>query len=296
MLQRIKFHSVLLSFVLTYTLAPFYSFAGEANNMTDANGLRQGYWKITGELSTEEGFRDDQVVEEGTYENNKKTGIWKKFFPSGSLRNEITFMNNVPRGPYKIYYENGSLEEEGNWQGNKNIGVFKRFHENGNLAQDFTFLPNGKRDGTQSYFYENGKNQLTVEVKEGVAHGAYKVYYPNGKIKVEKTVVEGKVDESTVKEYKSREEFYDDFEAPNIPERIVVDAKNNSKPLEVFDKSGENTLYNRRKQVTQSGEFKNGRLWNGKWHRYDRDGKLSKVEIYQEGKFAGYASLEDADK
>ncbi|MEM9052980.1 MAG: hypothetical protein AAGC47_13080, partial [Bacteroidota bacterium] len=86
------------------------------------------------------------------------------------------------------------------------------------------------------------------------------------------------------------------IEAPKIPERIVSDTKNSITAVKQFERSGENTLYNHRKQITQVGEFRDGRLWNGKWNRYDQSGKLLKVEVYQEGKFAGYGSIEEAGK
>jgi len=284
------FSTCLLVFCLTSVCQ-----GGEDINTIDDEGNRQGYWKITGNMTSEAGFRDNQLVEEGNYKNNKKTGIWKKYYPTGSLRNEITFQNNLPRGPYKIYYPDGKLEEIGNWQGNKNIGSFKRYHPNGKPAQIFTFTSEGKRDGVQTYFYDNGNLQLTVEVTDGVANGIYETYFPDGKLKSEKWVQNGIVDESSVKTYEPTKNEYAKAEMPEIPEKVSSSKPKEERSVEVFDQSGNNTLYNQRKQVTQMGEFKNGRLWNGKWHRYDVHGDLKKVEVYQEGRFVGYGVLEAAN-
>lgn len=264
-------------------------------NAIDENGNRQGYWKITGAMTAEAGYRDNQLVEEGSYQHGKKTGLWKKYYPTGSLKNEITFENNLPRGPYKVYYPNGKLEEIGNWQGNKNIGSFKRYHPSGKPAQIFNFTDAGKRDGVQNYFYENGNLQLTVEVADGIADGIYETYYPDGKLNSEKFIREGVLDESSVKEYKPAKEEYADTNMPEVPEKIESQKEKEEKSISKFEHSGENKLYNHRKQVTQSGEFKEGRLWNGKWHKYDPNGNLKKVEVYQDGKFAGYAKLEDSN-
>lgn len=280
---------------LMVCLLSFVSRAGEDINVLDADGKRQGYWKITGAMTLEDGFRDSQIVEEGNYESNKKIGLWKKYYPSGVLRNEITFKNNMPRGEYKVYYPNGKLEEEGNWQGNKNIGAFKRYHKNGKLAQDFTFTSGGKRDGVQNYYYDNGNLQLAVEVKEGVANGFYRTFYPDGKPKMEKTVINGLVDKSSVKSFEPDKVEFAKVEMPEVPEKIDFQVEEAKASVHEFEQSGQNTLYNHKKQITQIGEFKNGRLWNGKWHRYDPAGKLKKVEVYQGGKFVGYGSLEDAN-
>ena len=121
-------------------------------------------------------------------------------------------------------------------------------------------------------------------------------FFADGKPKAEKMIVDGEIDDQSVKNYTSTRDHYEQIEAPKIPERIVSDTKNSITAVKQFERSGENTLYNHRKQITQVGEFRDGRLWNGNWNRYDQSGKLLKVEVYREGKFAGYGSIEEADK
>ena len=83
-------------------------------NQTDANGLKQGYWKIY--------FSDNpsQVKMEGRYVDNKKQGIWKTYFPSGKIKSEVTYVNNRPNGYAKINFyaiiekENGVKSELSN--------------------------------------------------------------------------------------------------------------------------------------------------------------------------------------
>lgn len=295
MRPRQKLYLHIFSTLILLVCATVICRAGDDINTTDDKGNRQGYWKITGAMTTEAGYRDNQLVEEGNYEHNKKTGLWKKYYPTGSIKNEITFQNNLPRGPYKIYYSDGKLEEIGNWQGNKNVGSFKRYHPNGKPAQIFTFTDAGKRDGVQNYFYENGNLQLSVEVTDGVANGIYETYYPDGKLKSEKFIRNGILDESSVRTYEPTRDEHATVDMPVVPEKIEAPTEKIETNVEIFEQSGQSALYNSRKQVTQIGEFQNGRLWNGKWHRYDPNGKLKKVEVYQNGKFVGYGRLEDAN-
>lgn len=267
-----------------------------AENFTDEKGIRQGFWRITGAISDEADYKKSQVVEEGIYEDNKRQGTWKKYHPSGLVKSEINYVNNLPRGAYKVYYINGKLEESGDWQGNKNVGIFKRYHENGKLAQDFTFTANGKRDGIQTYYYENGKVLMTVEIEDGVANGLLKVYYPNGEPKEEKRLVNGDVEEGSQKTYKTKNPGNITAKTPELPKQETIPNKTDKPNLEEFKQTGFNTLYNRNQQITQVGEFKEGRLWNGKWHRYDENGLLRKVEVFKEGRFIGYGILEDSNK
>jgi antitoxin component YwqK of YwqJK toxin-antitoxin module len=244
-------------------------------------------------MSREDGYRPDQLVSEGYYVQNKREGIWKKYYPNGNTRSEITYRNNLPRGPYKVYYPNGKLEEEGTWEGNKNTGLFRRYHENGSLAQEFTFTAAGKRDGVQRYFYENGRVQLQVEVQDGIAHGLYQAFSKDGELVEDKRITNGKIDSTLTVPASLTDEELAKMSIPDVPEIEKVQASKEPQNVHPFEQSGYNTLYNQNKQITQVGEFREGRLWNGKWHRYDVQGKLKKIEVYQEGRFVGYAPMEE---
>ena len=59
-----------------------------------------------------------------------------------------------------------------------------------------------------------------------------------------------------------------------------------------FKPNGHNILYDKNRNITQSGLFKDGRLYNGKWFKYNRDGILYRVDVYRNGKFIGQGILE----
>ena len=268
---------------------------GNSQNVTDTSGLRQGYWKIMGAMSIEEGYKSGQVIEEGKYIDNKRQGLWKKYYPTGSLRSEITYSENHPYGYYTTYYADGKTEEEGYWKANKNTGAFTRFHENGKPAQEFTFNSKGKRDGVQNYYYPNGKLQLSVELDNGVAHGIYKSYYPDGSLKEEKRLTNGEVEPESVKKYEPKNAFKIADETPDLPKSETTPSHTDTPNLAEFRETGFNSLYNRNKQISQVGDFMDGRLWNGKWYKYDENGILRKVEVYKEGRFIGYGIIDESN-
>lgn len=266
----------------------------ESLNQTDEKGYRQGYWQITGQISVEGGYKNDQIVEEGNYIDNKREGIWKKYYPTGVLKSEITYFNNYPKGAYKVYYPNGQLEEESIWMYNKNKGSFRRYHENGKIAQEFNFGENGKRNGVQKYYYPNGKPQMTVEVKNGVANGLLVRYNPDGTRQEEQMFVNGEYDPNSLKTYSAPKQLSVKEAFPELPKSEVAAPAPEDKPnLSVFDADGFNTLYNKNLQISQVGQFKNGKLHDGKWYRYDENGLLRKIEIYKEGQFIGYGIIEE---
>ena len=82
-------------------------------------------------------------------------------------------------------------------------------------------------------------------------------------------------------------------ETPAVSEKSSPIVKEDKPNIHVFKDTGKNTLYNKDLQVSQSGYFKNGRLWIGRWYRYDNNGILESIEVYKDGKLAGYAPFEE---
>ena len=266
-----------------------------AQNQVNAEGRRTGHWVIKGAESSKPGYSDAAVVEEGDYENGRKAGVWKTYYPSGKIKNEITFENGRPKGPYTTYYENGQIEEQGNWALNKNTGSFKRYYSNGQVQQDFTFNTSGKRDGPQKYYYENGQLMIEGNWNGGKESGEVKEYFDDGSIKAVRVYNEGKMDASrstfkeapvAVAETAVEPEPVKD-ENDQVKTTAVVNQAEEKPNIGYFNGNGFHTLYNKNRQISQKGEFKNGRMINGKYYKYDKDGILIRIEIYSNGEYIG---------
>lgn len=294
---QITFYSIFLISALSLLAQPTYSNAQSpaSQNHTDKQGFRQGYWVLHGGISSDEGYSPTQKVEEGEYLDNKRTGVWKKYYPTGVLQSKIDYIENHPYGSYTTYYPNSKVEEAGFWAANKNTGDFKRFHENGELAQEFNFNARGKRDGVQKYYFPDGKLQCSVEIENGVAHGEYILYYANGEKREEKRITNGEVETQSVKIFELAKPLKNVTAAPELSKEETTPKHVDKPNLGIFKDTGFNTLYNRNRQITQVGDFYEGRLWNGKWHKYDENGILKRVEVYREGRFIGYGIIDDSN-
>ncbi len=266
-----------------------------SQNQVNAEGRRDGHWVVKGTDSKKPGYAPTATVEEGDYANGRKVGVWKTFYPGGKLKNEITFVSGRPKGPYTTYYENGQIEEQGSWATTKNTGAFKRFYPNGQVQQDFTFNASGKREGPQKYYYENGQLMIEGNWNGGKETGEVKEYFENGKVKSVKVYNDGKMDASKSTFNESAPEAKAVAVEPepvkdenNEVKRTVVVTKTEDKPnIGFFDGNGQHTLYNKNRQISQKGMFKNGRLIDGKIYRYDQNGILLKIEVYAGGKYVG---------
>lgn len=77
-------------------------------NYTDANGLRQGHWIITETMQQDNRYSPGAKVEEGTYKDGKREGVWKSYFPNGNLKTEGMFTEDRLIGEWKVYDEKGN--------------------------------------------------------------------------------------------------------------------------------------------------------------------------------------------
>ena len=269
-------------------------------NREDNNSLKQGKWIVTNKIKNLPDYEEDQKVEEGVYKDNKKVGKWKEYYPNKQLKNVITFENGRPNGYAIMYHDNGKVSEEGLWKNNRWIGNYKLYYENGQVAQDFNFNPSGKREGEQAYFFENGQKMIEGNWKEGREAGVVKEYYQNGDLRSEKNFNNGAIDVATSKTYDPVKALPKETpDKPKDPEagtvKIVVDEKveKPNLPAQVFTGEGHWTLYNKNRQVSKDGEFKAGRLMDGKVYHYSDDGILKRIAVYKNGQYVGDAPVEE---
>lgn len=264
-------------------------------NFTDALGKKQGHWVLFNNMLHKPGYADDQKVEEGKYTDNKKTGIWQTFFPNNKLKSKIPYENNRQDGYAVLYYENGNIKEEGTWKNNRWVGDYKLYYENGQVEQEFKFNASGKREGSQKYYNENGQKIMEGNWEEGKATGSLKEFYDNGDIKAEKKFDDGSLDVASIKTYETKKvsaKASKKAEAPVVaPAVIVQEEKDNlGKP---FNGEGYWKLFNANKQVSKDGVFSKNRLVDGKVYTYNKDGILTRIAVYKEGKYVGDSVIEE---
>ena len=85
----------------------------------------------------------------------------------------------------------------------------------------------------------------------------------------------------------------DDCELAEKNALLTIDNLFKAKPnTGLFDGNGQHTLYNRNRQISQKGTFRGGRLYTGKVFKYNDDGILTNLEMYQSGKYIGEGVIE----
>lgn len=257
-------------------------FSGIAKSQKDTlnkfndNNEKHGYWIEKNDAG--------QKTDEGRYENGKKIGVWKGYYDDGKIKHEITFKDNRADGYAKFYYPTGVLNEEGIWKGNKWVGQYKYYHPNGNTSYDWSYNDSGKRTGTQKYFHDNGNIMIEGEWNEGKESGILKEYDESGRLIAEKNFADGKLDASSVKIYNNPQNTSNENKTENDNNKIIVkDDTQNSNSMGMFDGNGYYVTRTKTGQKDREGDWKNGRLVDGKRYHYDEAGKLVKTSVYKNG-------------
>ncbi|MBI4945179.1 MAG: hypothetical protein HY840_02115 [Bacteroidetes bacterium] len=269
------------------------------NQVDPSTGLKQGYWIVKNDIKKLPNYPAEAKVEEGKFVDNKKIGVWKMYFPGGSIKSEIMYTENRPKGYAKMYYENGKIQEEGIWENNRWVGDYKSYYENGQAFYVFKYNSSGKREGKQQYFHDNGQVMMEGEMKDGKEAGVWEEHYENGDLRAKKVFNEGALDATNTEVYAPKQLLPPKKEEtlPTGPAK-VIDSKtekvNDAQPP--FNGDGFAKLFNMNKQISKEGEFKRYRLINGKDYIYNKDGILEKIAVYKDGRYVGEAPIESKDK
>ncbi|MUP46238.1 aspartic peptidase [Gramella sp. BOM4] len=197
----------LIYFVFTFITASYQAQV----NQKDANGQRNGPWKVYFEGS-------DQLKFEGNFEHGKEVGIFK-FYQKGYSAHPAAIMNfesDKDSVAVTYYTQKGKpisrghmidRKREGKWfyyhQSSDSImmiedykndllnGLQKTFYPNGQLAEK-TSYQQGRKHGESLIYTEKGQVTKQLQYKDGELHGPAIYYDPKGQKIMEGQYIEGK--------------------------------------------------------------------------------------------------------
>lgn len=254
----------------------------DGKNSRDGEGRKQGKWVYFGKDRPTEGFPADGKVEEGTYVNDRKEGTWVKYYNDGitpKLKGE--YKNNRPEGEYIKLSPKGVIIEKGTFTKGKYIDSLVRYHLDGAISYQGFYNEQGNEEGKIKHFYANGQVEFEYTSENGIPRGKAVRYYENGDIKeILQFGDGGQIINSDKREMINPVVKVKDPAASKEMAPAVTNP--NTKGVK-FLPNGYNKIYNANQEIWQDGDFKNGRLWDGKVYEYDKDGILLKVKVFKSG-------------
>ena len=230
--------------------------------------------------------KDNLLVFKGEYLNGKRNGKGREYYDNNNLKyqgeykegkiwngkgydikGKLEFEVKNGNGKVKEYKSDGKLLFEGEYLKGERNGNGKEYNNNGELLFEGEYL-NGKKNGKAKEYYYNGKLKFEGEYLNDKKNGKAKEYgnINDAELRFEGFYKEGeKWNGKSYWEFKRRKirrgNSY--FYIGNIIfEREYLNGKEN---LTVKEYYGNNNL-------KYEGEYKEGKIWNGKG--YDINGKL----------------------
>lgn len=143
-----------------------------APNKTDANGLKQGYWK---EYYEDEDF-DFAII---YYKDDKMHGDFKAYRANDILYIYGNFRDGMLHGEHFQYYKSGSLKFKSNFVSGKENGIRIKYRSNGAMIYE-VLVKNNKFDGPWKEYHENGKIYFTGNYRNGEKVGVWNEYSDDG--------------------------------------------------------------------------------------------------------------------
>jgi antitoxin component YwqK of YwqJK toxin-antitoxin module len=154
-----------------------------SEGIVDEAGNFNGKWKDL--------YPDGKVRAEGSYIDNRRSGIWKFYTESGKIEQTGSYNNGRPDGLWKWYYENGSiLREEEYFQGVRD-GLCTEYSLAGDIISQGQYS-DGERNG--DWKIHTGDNTEEGKYIIGLKDGQWKSYYSDGTLKFKGNYNQGNPD------------------------------------------------------------------------------------------------------
>lgn len=224
------------------------------------------------DLGTGTKFCDTCKYAEGRYKDGVRDGKWIKYHPNGKPKLVANYRDNRPYGSYQKFYESGKLQEQGTFKRMRFSGVRERYYESGCKQFVVHYNEKGQEHGDCTYYSDNCKSNSG-----------------NGQMEISYLAVNGVPQNIQRKSQDGDSEgiFSVTHTSSGGGKYNGGSGAKNSQAKSVNYRK----IYNRANELWKEGEFRNGRLWNGKLYLYDEEGILLDVHVYKKGKFYSKGQL-----
>lgn len=161
----------------------FLSGAIHSQNVTDANGLKQGTWYKL--------YPKSKVYQyKGQFKDDKPVGTFTYYYESSKIKAVVKHIDGSNRAEAVFYHENGVVMSKGIYKDLKKDSVWCNYGPSGKISNKETYK-NDQLHGKKTIFYvpadPSDKSVMVLSVsnyKEGKLDGEYMEYFEGGAVKV----------------------------------------------------------------------------------------------------------------
>jgi antitoxin component YwqK of YwqJK toxin-antitoxin module len=162
---------IFIRLILAFVLIPL---ALEAQNdtlfnQTDANHMKQGYWKKT--------YPNGKHMYKGFFKDDKPVGEMYRYYESGGLKAILHYDDKSEYACARLFYEDGQLAARGLYYKSLKDSVWEYYsYYDHSLAARETYSK-GERNGLMTLYYNNGNISERLEWKNNRKDGIWEQYF-----------------------------------------------------------------------------------------------------------------------
>ncbi|MBZ0243030.1 MAG: hypothetical protein K8F24_07445, partial [Bacteroidales bacterium] len=144
----------------------------EALNKTNANGQKQGEWKVN--------YPDGTLRYQGSFADGKPVGTFQYYDSTGLLKAVNEFKSNGLIAYHQTYAESGFVIAKGKFVEQQKDSTWLYYSADDSTLVSIENYKNGVLHGESITFYANGKPAEILHYDRGVLHGEWKKYFVDG--------------------------------------------------------------------------------------------------------------------
>lgn len=195
---------------------------------------------------------------------NLKQGVWKQFYPTGALKQEVTYTDDKMNGYLKEYSPTGNL-----------LNTTK--YINGIVQTD---VPELKKLDVKTEYYNNGQVHYTRTYKDDIPEGIHREFSSEGKVIGAKIYSDGILTAEGILDTAGQKqgvwkEFYPEGQLKSQGEYL------NSKPISEW------VFYHENGKIEQKGIYDKKGKAQGTWKWFYESGNLLLEQSYRNGNVDG---------
>jgi len=193
--MNIKIFTIVSLFAVS---AIVYCQTGQAPNLTDQQGRKQGRWIAK--------YPNGNIRYEGVFKDNHPVGEFKRYYENNTINAILVYSNNGNDADATFYHPNGYISaqgkyvnrmKEGKWkffslsvegyllndeEYSKNLrnGLSLKFYTDSTIAEKVSFV-NDRKEGEYLQYYASGRIFIKTVYSHGLLNGKFEVLFENGK-------------------------------------------------------------------------------------------------------------------
>jgi antitoxin component YwqK of YwqJK toxin-antitoxin module len=168
--------AALLILLLTLFLLPLEAQSDTLFNQTDANQLKQGWWKKS--------YPDGNLMYKGFFKDDKPVGLMYRYYETGAIKAILQYDAKSEYAQAKLLYEDGQIAARGVFFNSMkdSIWLYYSYYDHSLTASES--YNKGSRHGMMISYYNNGDISEKLEWKNDLKDGIWEQYYNGGVLKM----------------------------------------------------------------------------------------------------------------